>query len=113
MLDVVQVFAWARMFTQYAEAMPVSEAALETLDPNKPCSICLAVRRARDETKHQPRPAWASAAEKLLLAFHDPEPAIFAPTPETWLPLKVGTPVSWRSPVPVPPPRTTALVAIV
>lgn len=108
MLDVVQVFAWARMFTGYVHTMPLAEAASETLDADKPCPICQAVRRAREDSTNQQPVNAASSVEKLLLAFETTEPVMLAREMESWPESREHTPLSWRAPVPVPPPRINA-----
>ncbi len=105
MLDVVQVFAWARMFTRYAETMPVGEAALETMDASKPCPICMAVRRARQESKPKQPASIAGSTTKLDLVCHEAEAPVFAREPEAWPDVGTPTPGARREPVPVPPPR--------
>lgn len=112
MLDVVQVFAWTRMFTRYAEAMPIEAAAVETLDLTKPCPLCLAIRRARDESQRQQPVDVAANAGKIVLVVHEIEPVLFAPPREPWADALTDTPSSWIAPTPVPPPRAaTGLLA--
>jgi hypothetical protein len=113
MLDVVQVFAWARMFTGYARAMPVAEAAIETMDPNKPCPICLALRHAREESKQEQPATELAAAEKLVLVFDAAEPVVLVREQERWPKIRELQPLSWRSAVPVPPPRAGHLSSAV
>ncbi len=93
------------MFTGYVYTMPLAEAASETLDSDKPCPICQAVRRAREEYKDQQPVNVSSSVEKLLLAFETADPVVLAREVECWPESREGTPVSWRAPVPVPPPR--------
>lgn len=108
MLDVVQVFAWAKMFTRYTQAMPVGEAAAETFDPSKPCRICLAVRRARDESKSEQPARIATDVHKVVLVFHEVEAVVFAHNLEGWPETQIAELNTWRAPVPVPPPRRIA-----
>jgi hypothetical protein len=104
-LDTTQVFAWARMFTGYARTMSIEEAAAHTMDPEKPCAICMAVRRAREAQRHQQPAATSVSVEKMLLAHVHDEPLILLPVRPEW-PAANPVPVrSWRTPVPVPPPR--------
>lgn len=106
MLDLLQVAAWARMFTRYAQSMPVEEAACETVDPQKPCALCLAVRRAREKTKQDAAASVATDTGKLVLVLHEEEPIVFAPEFAPWPEAIVSIPDSWRDAVPVPPPRS-------
>lgn len=101
LLDVAQVFAWARMFAGYAQTESVTAALRSTLDPAKPCPICLAVEKARDASREQQPPAATVALEKIVLICQRAE-ILFAPAaPREW----PETAPAWREPVPLPPPR--------
>lgn len=114
MLDVVQVFAWGRMFSQYTQTMSVAAAAIETMDVSKPCAICMALRRARQESSQRELPAGiASSSVKIDLVFHEVPTPILARDLEAWLETGVATPRTRTEPVPTPPPRSaTANVLI-
>ena len=105
MLDIVQVFAWAKMFAGYAQTESVGQAAVEAMDPGKPCQLCLAVRRAREESNRDASASLPAAAEKLVLAFQEEVPAVFSRETIAWTDAVIRTPSSWARPVPVPPPR--------
>jgi len=106
MLDIAQVFAWARMFAGYAKTESIVAAAKETFDPSKPCAICRAVSKARDAaSKHGPVLPSASS-EKLVLILNASDrfvPAALAPgwpdTLQARALVRIGD-------VPVPPPRS-------
>lgn len=66
--DVVQVFAWGRMFAGYVQTMSVREALAETFDADKPCSLCCAVREAKQQENKQ-LPPELRLREKLILIF--------------------------------------------
>lgn len=108
MLDLTQVFAWARMFGGYARSESVLEAARDTFDPAKPCALCRAVSRARDESNRQapgPRP---QGAEKILLVCENPTVfSLFRPR-TGWLEAEALRPAATVAEVPVPPPRLPA-----
>jgi len=107
-LNIAQVFAWARMFAGYVQTCSVSEAAEKAVDPAHPCELCKALQRARQSDQSQPLQAAPAALEKLLLAHSDTTDfVIFSPRPEWPEPLH-ETPRSRREPVPVPPPRSIA-----
>jgi hypothetical protein len=105
MLDVVQAFAWARMFAGYARIESILPAAKDTFDPAKPCEICRAVSKAR-ETSNQNTPAARSAAtEKIILFFERPVRFVGVAAQRTW-PLAPPARVLVRAgDVPVPPPK--------
>jgi hypothetical protein len=108
MLDVFQVLAWAKMFTQNTQLMPVAEAVVETFDPNKPCPICMAVRRAREESRREQPANAAREIEKIVLTLHEVDPVILDRESEDWPAALVAAPKTWCIPVPVPPPRSMA-----
>jgi hypothetical protein len=105
-LDVVQVFAWGRMFVGYARTLSIAEAAVQTFDPGKPCPICLAVRRARATEKRRQSAAVPTSVTKALLARMQNEPFILPLIRPEWPDADSVMMGSWLPPVPVPPPRT-------
>lgn len=103
--DFVQVFAWGRMFVGYSQTMSVGEALAETFDADKPCSLCCAVREAKQQENKQVPPEHR-LREKLVL--------VFQPTPQ--FVAEVGDAIRWpveksslsgrgRAEPAVPPPR--------
>lgn len=103
--NAVQVFAWARMFTQYTQSMTVSAALRETFDPAKPCDICRLVTHAKESAPAQAPLAPERGAEKLLLTCEQPTLFFFSSLARDW-PDAIPLPVSARTePVPLPPPR--------
>ena len=105
LLDAAQLVAWAKMFSDYRQTMGVGQALRATLDPNKPCEMCLGVASARETAKQQLPGAVESSTEKLLLALHSPAPVILENTPGAWpAALASAAPVRTEA-VPVPPPR--------
>jgi len=112
MLDMMQVFAWARMFTGYARTMSVERAVALTMDPGKPCAICMAVRRAREAEQHERPVAAPLSVEKILLAQVRNEPFIPLRVRPEWPDANPASALSWCAPVPVPPPRTPIRASI-
>lgn len=108
--DLVQVFAWGRMFVGYARTMTVGEALEQTFDADKPCSLCCAVRKAKEQEKKE-LPNEVRLRDKLVLVFQ-PVPVLLTATPENnpWQ-LHDQRPLGAdRAAPPVPPPRTAAHV---
>ena len=104
--DAVQVFAWGRMFTGYAQTQNLAEAFRATFDPEKPCPICVTVATAKDFEQKQARlPGESSSLEKLLLSFHTPAKLFFAPASIDWPAALASAGPSRTEPVPFPPPR--------
>lgn len=48
--DIVQGFAWARMFVSYSKTMPVGEALKKTFQPDNLCGVCEFVADAKTRT---------------------------------------------------------------
>lgn len=105
LLDAVQVFAWAKMFSGYAETMSLSAAFTETFDPAKPCELCLGVAAAKEAAKSQFPATPERSEEKLLLALHTPALPIFVSPSADWPVTLASVPPSRTEPVPLPPPR--------
>ena len=106
LLDVVQVVAWSRMFTGYAQSMTVSAALRETFNPAKPCALCKRVAHAKEAARQQLPPLGDNdAAPKFLLALPTSEPPIFARDPGDWIASPAMSICQRTDPVPVPPPR--------
>jgi hypothetical protein len=112
LLDVLQILAWSRMFSQYAETQSLAEALTETFDAAKPCPLCLSVRQARAASENKPvAPGGESARDvsKLVLALPSPSSVLSPPTFVAF-----ARPLSWEIPkprenvVPLPPPRSLA-----
>jgi hypothetical protein len=108
MLDVAQVFAWARMFAGYARTESIAAAAAETFDPAKPCAICRAVSKARDGCERHGAAVPTAGPEKMVLVFESPSPFIAVSGRPAW-PRMPAIETRVRSgDVPVPPPRGRA-----
>ncbi len=105
MLDTVQVCAWGRMFAGYARALPVGAALRATLDPSRPCELCLAVAKAKASEEREAPVAPARSAEKQVLAFAGPAAVIFPSGRERWPATGPELAPARREPVPVRPPR--------
>ena len=103
--DVVQVFAWARMFTGYAQTMTVTTALEETFDTDKPCEICRTVSKAKETARQQTPQTVERSAERILLACEPPVRVVIeAPRSEWPEPFIAHAPLRTER-VPVPPPR--------
>jgi len=101
-LDIVQVYAWARMFTGYAQAVSLGQAAAETFDPSKPCAICKAVQKARDSA---PKQEATSAAERITLICQRSRILVAGPSAPEWPDVPPRFAPAWSAPVPQQPPR--------
>ena len=105
MLDVAQVFAWARMFANHASTESFAAAARETFDPGKPCEICRAVSKARDASSRHAPAVPSAGGQKMLLILERSAP-FFALSAQGEWPLTPPARAEARAvDVPVPPPR--------
>ncbi len=105
--DLVQTFAWGKMFASYAQSMSYLDAARLTFTPDNLCNVCAFVQDARQSTDENGHPAPAeSGTQKILLALdHAPRVVVAAPAPETWLLSDRALPPPLATAPPAPPPR--------
>ncbi len=105
--NVVQVVAWAKMFHDYSEVMPVARALQITFDGSKPCELCHIAQQAQDSAREQlPRDAaLVDSMEKLLLV-SECAPVVVMPAPDfVWPCVADDAGLTRTEAVPVPPPR--------
>ncbi len=104
--DVVQVFAWGKMFIGYARTASVSAALEQTFDPEKPCALCCAVRKAKQQQESKAPPPEVRLRDKVLLIFQ-PVVVLLARVPDKniWRCHEVAPLSAGRAEPPVPPPR--------
>ncbi len=106
LLDVVQVFAWGKMFSENARTMPVCAAVSATFDPARACELCLSVATAKDAAEKQlPGAVERTGADRLLLALDAPVRPVFVTPSADWPATLASVAPSRTDPVPVPPPR--------
>jgi hypothetical protein len=104
--DLVQAFAWGRMFATNVQSMSVVEAAKLTFSPEGRCEICHAVSDAKQQQESSATVPGGKLDAKILLAF-EPAPAPVVAAPE-FSPWSLSDPLVSslaRSAPPVPPPR--------
>lgn len=105
LLDVVQVFAWGKMFSDHTRTLSVGAALRATFDPAKACELCLSVASAKDTAEKQLPGQVERAADKLLLALHAPARPVFVIPSADWPVTLARVAPSRTEPVPVRPPR--------
>ncbi len=105
--DLVQTFAWGKMFAQYAQTMSYTEAARLTFTAGNFCGVCEIVQDAKQSTDATGQPAPAEAGtQKIQLALAAvPAVVVTAPAPEPWLLSNRSLPPPLVVAPPVPPPR--------
>jgi hypothetical protein len=103
--DVVQAFAWVKMFAGNSRTLPLGEAFERTFSPAGRCHLCRAVSAAKKQHATGTAPREKSEGKILLL----PPPAaglvIALPRFEPWPPTDVGFASTDRAAPPLPPPR--------
>jgi hypothetical protein len=106
--DVVQVFAWGRMFASYSRTMSVESALRMTFQPDHMCSVCKMVKAAKQQQEQSPM-APSKALGKILLVFAPVPVVIIASVPSEQWPMGMKMMCSAeRSAPPIPPPRDFA-----
>lgn len=103
--DVLQVAAWGKMFAGYSQTMSISSALLATLDPSKPCELCVGIADAKDAAKENAPASEQSRGVKFLMLAEAADLPVLRTDPETWLAAPAQTLAKRTDPVPVPPPR--------
>jgi hypothetical protein len=103
--DVMQVFAWGKMFSEYATVLSVTDALAATFDPARRCHRCIAISEAKSAGQEQgPLPS-APAETKLVLACESPVQYLVAQSRAAWPAVQVGVAPLRIEPVILPPPR--------
>jgi hypothetical protein len=105
--DLVQTFAYARMFADNARAFPMAAALERTFSPAGRCGICSAVDAAKSSADHANAPASADKLTGKIPLTHEPAARfIFALAPVPAWPDSTPCPASAeRAAPPLPPPR--------
>jgi hypothetical protein len=107
MLDVAQVFAWTRMFSDYASVEPVAAALSDTFS-GRPCEICRAVTNAREAAGQRAPAVLSAGGDRMILISERPEVFVAAPTERAWPRVTLVRAVARICDVPVPPPKAQA-----
>jgi len=104
--DIVQTFAWGKMFATYSQSMSFTDAAKLTFTADNLCDVCEVVSKAkqhRESDQSSPAPA---GIQKILLALNLPNSIILRPPPlERWPERQDRAPASRGQAPPLPPPR--------
>ena len=108
MLDMTQVFAWARMFAGYVQTESVADAASHTFDPGKTCPICRAVSRAREASGQQAPALPTSGTQKIVLILETPVPFVAERCEANWPRQPARCLPAFVADLAVPPPREVA-----
>lgn len=103
--DLLQVVAWTRMTVTYTQTMSLGEALKLTFSPDKPCALCRAVTKGR-QNQSSPLPSDDKLREKIDLVFQPVSKQFATVTaPERWSLSDLKPLGAERASPPVPPPR--------
>lgn len=100
------------MFAGYAGSMSFAEAASRTLDPDKPCELCKAVRKARENDCRQQPANVSDRMDKTILVCQVADRTVYQSLSPEWPEAAEASLFSWCRPVPVPPPRIGSAIEI-
>lgn len=93
------------MFWHNAQTSPMAQALERTFDGSKPCSLCVAVVKAKASEREQAPVMPELGAPKLALLCDSVPPPAFAPTDSDWNETLPEIGPARVHVVPVPPPR--------
>jgi hypothetical protein len=103
--DLVQVFAWGRMFASYSRIMSVESALRLTFKPDNMCSVCKMVKAAKQQQEQSPV-APSKTLGKILLVFAPvPTVVVASVSSEPWPVESKSMCSAERGAPPIPPPR--------
>jgi len=102
--DLVQTFAWGKMFATYAQTMSYADAAKLTFSPDNFCGICEVVQDATG-TDESNAPAQAGTREIQLALGSTAGVVVTRPDGIAWPPEALSLPRPTGSAPPTPPPR--------
>lgn len=106
--DLVQTFAWGRMFVSYAQSMSITEAAQKTFSPEGRCEICETVTTAKQQQDAGGAKATGTKVPTKIFLVSAPAALVFASPVPSCMGLTAAVPAlasAERSAPPVPPPR--------
>lgn len=102
--DLVQTFAWGKMFATYAQTMSYADAARLTFTPDNFCGICEFVQDNDD--RHDPTAPTKAGTREIQLALGPSGQVIVArPNLSTWSLSDQRLPRPSGAAPPTPPPR--------
>lgn len=104
--DIVQTFAWGKMFATYAQSMSFTDAAKLTFTADNLCDVCEVVSSAKQGSEPGQSSPAPAGTKKILLALNSSSPIILQRPPvEPWPEQQDRAPSSRGQSPPLPPPR--------
>ena len=109
--NAVQVVAWAKMFHDYSQVMPVAKALKLTFNGEAPCDLCHLAESGKNAAREQlPREEALGATDKFVLSFQATAPVVLTAPDSVWPGLVHEAGLLRTESVPVPPPRAIVVV---
>jgi hypothetical protein len=105
--DVVQLAAWARMFSNYARVLPVRDAWELTFATENMCGACHAVQDAKQDESGQQQTTMTNVAKEPLVFQQASGVVVTAPSAQPWLVVEPHLSARDRARPVTPPPRAT------
>ena len=104
--DLIQVFAWAKMFADNAGEMSYREAASRALDPGEACQVCHFVAAAtQDERTGLDLSLQAKEKQPLLVLISEPLLSAIPSATDSWVDEVADKWEGLGREAPTPPPR--------
>lgn len=104
--DVVQAFAWGKMFTTYSQSMSYADAAKLTFATKNLCDVCEIVADAEQSSADSENAPSKSGVRKIQLTFDSvPQIVVAAPESSPWSRNDLRLPPTCGTAPPSPPPR--------
>jgi hypothetical protein len=105
--DLVQTFAWARMFAANARTLPAGAALDRTFSPEGRCELCGVVSTAKQQQRETDGNAPGGKPDGKLLLVFQPAPVVVVTAPDfaPWPSAEPCVVSIGRAAPPLPPPR--------
>jgi len=105
---VLQGVAWAKMFSADRETSSLTQRILQTVDPERPCSLCLSIREARSKEQEQNSSIQFSKTKiELVCGVRGVELVPPGYRPVSYPRINESQPLSWSGDVPHQVPKPT------
>lgn len=105
--DFVQVFVWAKMFSENARVLPLEAALERTFSPEGRCELCGAVSTAKQQDAGAEGATPGVKVDRKVLLVFQPVTAVIVEAPDfaPWASGDLAGLSAGRAAPPLPPPR--------
>ena len=104
--DLLQTFAWGKMFATYAQSMSYTDAAKLTFSADNLCGVCEIVADAEQTDADRESATGNTGARKIQLSLVNvPQITLSAPDAHRWSLSNQDMPIPRGASPPTPPPR--------